>query len=61
MLVTYWLEGQVVKVLWHIVRHLITTGVETLGEVAVAIEKTHGGEPDVAIARLLDIVTCEDA
>ena len=61
MLVEDWLEGQVVKVLRHIVRHLIATRVKTLREVAVAVKEPDSCQSHIAIARLLDIVTREDA
>ena len=55
------LNGELSEVLSFVVRLLLAFGAEALGEVAVAIEEADGGEADVAVAGLLEVVTSEDA
>ena len=55
------LDGKLSEVLSFVVRLLLAFGAEALGEVAVAIEEADGGEADVAVAGLLEVVTSEDA
>ena len=59
--VLHLLDRQVVEVLRLVVGDLLPFRAQRLGEVAVAVEETDGGHVHVAVRRLFQVVTCQDA
>ncbi len=61
VVVEHLLDGELVEVLSLVVGNLLAVDAQSLGEVAEAVEKAHGGHINTAVGRFFDVVAGKDA